>query len=222
MVAIFQAGVRPAPRRRDGGRVPGRRRVFLPMTRVTSIDAGQVVTTGLVNMRRFEQRGTETLLLGEVLDRTVSLRDGGEGTIEDLGSMETRHREWRVTKANVRKGGPAASAACAAAAWPSRLTYEELTDIRDHREPRQGAASLLAAFGAAKPADLAEFIHELAPAAARGRRGAERRAAGRRPEGASGRRPGRDRLRAVHPPGRRRPGGHAAGRRRGPARRAPP
>ena len=33
--------------------VSGRRRVFVPMTRVTSVDAGQVITTGLVNMRRF-------------------------------------------------------------------------------------------------------------------------------------------------------------------------
>ena len=53
--------------------VPGRRRIFVPMTRVTSIDAGQVITTGLVNMRRFQQRPTETLVLGEMLDRTVSL-----------------------------------------------------------------------------------------------------------------------------------------------------
>ena len=36
--------------------VPGRRRIFLPMTRVTSIDSGQVITTVLVNMRRFQQR----------------------------------------------------------------------------------------------------------------------------------------------------------------------
>ena len=41
--------------------VPGRRRVFLPLTRVTSIDAGQVISTGLLNMRRFEQRAMETL-----------------------------------------------------------------------------------------------------------------------------------------------------------------
>jgi sporulation protein YlmC with PRC-barrel domain len=33
-----------------------RRRVFVPMTRVTAVDGGQVITTGLVNMRRFEQR----------------------------------------------------------------------------------------------------------------------------------------------------------------------
>ena len=38
------------------GEVLGRRRIFVPMTRVTNIDSGQVYTTGLLNMRRFEQR----------------------------------------------------------------------------------------------------------------------------------------------------------------------
>ena len=37
----------------------GRRRIFVPMTRVTYIDAGQVSITGLLNMRRFEQRIAE-------------------------------------------------------------------------------------------------------------------------------------------------------------------
>ena len=40
--------------------VAGRRRVFLPLTRVTSIHNGQVITTGLVNIRRFSQRPAET------------------------------------------------------------------------------------------------------------------------------------------------------------------
>ena len=34
----------------------GRRQIFAPMTRVTNIDAGQVIITGLLNMRRFEKR----------------------------------------------------------------------------------------------------------------------------------------------------------------------
>ena len=51
----------------------GRRRIFVPMTRVTNIDSGQVYTTGLLNMRRFEQRSTETLVVGELLDRTVTI-----------------------------------------------------------------------------------------------------------------------------------------------------
>ena len=55
--------------------VPGRRRVFVPMTRVTSVDGGQVITTGLVNMRRFEQRTNEILVMAELLDRQVTVRD---------------------------------------------------------------------------------------------------------------------------------------------------
>ena len=43
--------------------IVGKRRVFLPLTRVTSIDNGQVITTGLVNFRRFAQRPGETLIL---------------------------------------------------------------------------------------------------------------------------------------------------------------
>ena len=56
------------------GEVLGRRRIFVPMTRVTNIDSGQVYTTGLLNMRRFEQRPTETLVIGQMLDRTVTMR----------------------------------------------------------------------------------------------------------------------------------------------------
>src|ERR671917_1302758 len=59
------------------GEVFGRRRIFVPMTRVTNIDAGQVYTTGLLNMRRFEQRSTETLVMGELLDRKVTIKTSG-------------------------------------------------------------------------------------------------------------------------------------------------
>ena len=35
--------------------VVGKRRVFLPLTRVTSIANGQVITTGIVNIRHYGQ-----------------------------------------------------------------------------------------------------------------------------------------------------------------------
>ena len=50
--------------------VPPRRRIFVPITRVTAIDNGTVVITGLLNMRRFEQRSTETLVIAEILDKS--------------------------------------------------------------------------------------------------------------------------------------------------------
>jgi flagellar motility protein MotE (MotC chaperone)/sporulation protein YlmC with PRC-barrel domain len=149
--------------------VPGRRRVFVPMTRVTSMDAGQVITTGLVNMRRFEQRATETLLLAELLDRTVQLRSSGgtrgaepsarEVTIEDVGIENGRRGEWRLTKLFVRRGRPARL---------RRRGETLLVDVEDVEdlgvvEQRQGAANLLAAFEELKAADLAEMVHELTP-----------------------------------------------------------
>ena len=86
--------------------VPGRRRIFVPMTRVTSIDAGHVITTGLVNMRRFQQRPTETLVLGEMLDRTVVLvEDETRVTVEDVGIEQQRTRDWAVTRVFVRRPG---------------------------------------------------------------------------------------------------------------------
>src|SRR5829696_3655085 len=59
----------------------GRRRIFVPMTRVTNIDSGQVYTTGLLNMRRFEQRPTETLVVGQMLDRTVTITAGASNGV---------------------------------------------------------------------------------------------------------------------------------------------
>ncbi|GAA4972367.1 CBS domain-containing protein [Kineococcus glutinatus] len=143
--------------------VPGRRRVFVPMTRVTSIDAGQVITTGLVNMRRFEQRPTEILLIGELLDRTVTLLDGsGPATVEDLGIEPVRAREWRLTKVFVRRGQSHRGIG-------GRLRRRGETFVVDadavsgmaSPSADQGATNLLAAFEELKAADLADVIHEL-------------------------------------------------------------
>jgi CBS domain-containing protein len=139
--------------------VRGRRRVFVPMTRVTHIDAGQVITTGLVNLRRFEQRPTETLVLGELLDRTVTLRsDGSPVTIEDVAMEPARTREWWLSKVYVRR--PGASRFRRGEAFV--VGIDQLDDL-GIVEQRQGAANLLAAFEELKAADLAEVIHELVP-----------------------------------------------------------
>ena len=73
----------------------GRRRIFVPMTRVTNIDSGQVYTTGLLNMRRFEQRPTETLVIGQMLDATVTIPGSDvTGTVFDIGMEQARNRDW--------------------------------------------------------------------------------------------------------------------------------
>jgi CBS domain-containing protein/sporulation protein YlmC with PRC-barrel domain len=140
--------------------VPGRRRVFVPMTRVTSLDAGHVITTGLVNMRRFEQRATETLVLAEMLDRTVEVRETGETvTVEDVAIDRERVGDWQLTRLFVRKGR---SGALRRRGETTIVRFEDVTGL-GVVEQRQGAASLLAAFDELKAADLAEMIHELTP-----------------------------------------------------------
>ena len=144
--------------------VPGRRRIFVPMTRVTNIDRGQVYTTGLLNMRRFEQRSTETLVIGEMLDRRVTvLVDGtttGEtvaGTVYDVAMEQGRTRDWVLSRVAVQEPAKA-------------LRRRGQTHVAEWRDVRglaqsdgeaQGATHLLHALNEMRPADAATMLHDL-------------------------------------------------------------
>src|ERR1700759_3307596 len=58
-----------------------RRRIFLPIGRVISMDSESVVlSTGTLNLRRFEKRPNELLVVEDLLDRRVNvLPDDGSG-----------------------------------------------------------------------------------------------------------------------------------------------
>ncbi|MCC2309758.1 magnesium transporter MgtE N-terminal domain-containing protein [Cellulomonas chengniuliangii] len=140
--------------------VPGRRRVFLPLTRVTAIDPGQVISTGLVNMRRFEQRPSETLVVGELLDRTVTFVDGsGTGTIEDVAMERQRDGDWRVTQIFVRRSAPG-SGLLRRRGETVLVPVDAVTGL-SAADVAQGAALMLARYEDLKPADLADVLHDL-------------------------------------------------------------
>lgn len=145
--------------------VPGRRRVFLPLTRVTSMEATQVITTGLVNMRRFEQRAAETLVLAELLDRQLELTDGsGPVTVEDVGLEQSRGHDWVVTRLFVRRTRPNRGSVRLRRRGETFLVeLDEVSSLVTQGTGPQGAASLLAAFDELKSADLAEVLHAMAP-----------------------------------------------------------
>ena len=110
VVVLLRPGSRPSLKTRPlvvglVVEVLGKKRVFVPMTRVTSIDADQIISTGLVNLRRFEQRGAETLAVGELFDRTVVLLDGsGTATIEDVAMEKSNNRgDWVISQLFVRR-----------------------------------------------------------------------------------------------------------------------
>ncbi|GIF43575.1 magnesium transporter MgtE N-terminal domain-containing protein [Actinoplanes xinjiangensis] len=139
-----------------------RRRIFLPIGRVTSMDAEAVVLgTGSLNLRRFEKRQNELLVLEDLLDRRVTVvpeHDEGRdhaGTVLDIGMELNRNTEWIITRVAVREH--------------SRLTrrghvYQaEFDRVRGLIGPTetQGTANLIALLDQMRPADMANALQDL-------------------------------------------------------------
>ena len=160
--------------------VPGRRRVFVPMTRVTSMDAGQVITTGLLNMRRFTQRPAEVLALTDLVERTVrvpaealdvepsagppgaSAPPTTDADVEDVALERQRNRDWEVTRLFVRAAAPRTLGS----RLRRRRGASAVVDVRDvtglfGTQADQGAALLAASYEDMRAADVADALHEM-------------------------------------------------------------
>ncbi|WP_030981571.1 magnesium transporter MgtE N-terminal domain-containing protein [Streptomyces sp. NRRL S-1813] len=159
LVALLRVGDRPPRLLGVVVEVISRRRIFVPMTRVTGVESGQIIITGVVNMRRFEQRTSETLVLGELLDRRVRLVETGEEvTVLDIGITQLpARRDWEIDKVFVRKGKGGAlrrKGEVLTVEWSAVTGFS----LEEHG---QGAESLLATFEQLRPADLAGVLHHL-------------------------------------------------------------
>ncbi|WP_019970880.1 magnesium transporter MgtE N-terminal domain-containing protein [Mycobacterium sp. 141] len=143
-----------------------RRRIFVPILRVTAIEPGSVtLATGSVSVRRFAQRPGEVLVLGQVLDTRVRVDDpdlpqlaGIDVVVTDLGIEQTRTRDWMVTRVAVRQ--------------QRRLGRRSNIHVVDWQNvqgltpsglamPDQGVASLLEQFEGQRPVEVAEALREL-------------------------------------------------------------
>jgi Mg/Co/Ni transporter MgtE len=135
--------------------IQARRRIFVPMGRVTSLESDAVLlSTGTVSLRRFDKRPGETLVLAELLDRRVAtVEDGTEVTVVDAAMEQTR-ADWLLTKVAVRKGRGRRRNEVLTVDW------NEVTGL-SVPEGEQGAANLLAVFEKLRPADLAGVMHDL-------------------------------------------------------------
>ncbi|MDO5747299.1 MAG: CBS domain-containing protein [Actinomycetaceae bacterium] len=138
--------------------VAGRRRVFVPLTRVTSMKPGAVITTGLVNIRRFRQRPVEILVMGELMDRIVGLKhDGGQAKIMDMCMEQNHIRDWEITQLFVKR-------------HTSALTFRrgetflvpptEVSGLFRNIFPQE-ATTLLATLEGVKAPDLADILRDL-------------------------------------------------------------
>jgi Mg/Co/Ni transporter MgtE len=143
-----------------------RRRIFVPILRVTAIEPSAVtLTTANVSLRRFSQRPGEVLVLGQVLDTRVRVDDpelaqlaGVDVVVVDLGIEQIRSRDWMVTRVAVRSH--------------RRLGRRTTVHIADWQNvqgltpsalamPGQGVAQLLHQFEGQRPIEVADAIREL-------------------------------------------------------------
>lgn len=139
--------------------ISGRRRVFLPMARVTAISPGQVITNGLIDLRRFSAHGQEFRAVAEMLGRKVKLTSPNRfGKIEDFAIERNKRGEWNMTELYIRKqtkaGNPFKKGPTEFVMW---------SDITDHEEDvtSADAKQLLSTVEDLKPADLASAMMDL-------------------------------------------------------------
>src|ERR1700752_1331223 len=143
-----------------------RRRIFVPILRVTAIDPSAVtLSNASVSLTRFAQRPGEVLVLGQVIETRVRVDDpdvpelaGIDVVVVDLGIEQSRTRDWMVTRVAVRP--------------LRRLGRRSNVHITDwHRVqgltpsglamPDQGVAQLLEQFQGQRPIVVADAIREL-------------------------------------------------------------
>jgi Mg/Co/Ni transporter MgtE len=143
-----------------------RRRIFLPIGRVTSMDAESVVlSTGSLNLRRFEKRPNELLALENLLDRRVTVMpETGEGpgspaSVVDLGMELNRNNEWVITRVAVR----GQSNRLGRRGHVYQVDYERIRGLIGPTDT-QGTSNLVALLEQMRPADMANALQDLSDA----------------------------------------------------------
>jgi Mg/Co/Ni transporter MgtE len=145
-----------------------RRRIFVPILRVTAIEANSVtLTTANVSLRRFAQRPGEILVLGQLLDTRVRITDPEQPELSDVDMIvvdlsieQQRSRDWMVTRVAVRSQRRLGRRTTVhVVSWQnvSGLTRSALA------MPGQGVAQLLAQFEGQRPVEVADALRDLPP-----------------------------------------------------------
>ncbi|GAA1130111.1 CBS domain-containing protein [Arthrobacter flavus] len=100
------------------------------------------------------------LVVGELFDRRVTLRDGsGEAVIEDIAIEVDRAGDWHVSQVFIRRGS--SSSALRGLRRGERLIVDWLDAYHGDAAEPQGASQFVAQHEDLKPADFADALHEM-------------------------------------------------------------
>ncbi len=135
------------------------RRIFFPMVRVRTIDANQVIISGLVNTVRFQVREREMFVVDDLFDRTVR-RIGASAaeTIYDVAIVPRRGHEWELAEVALRENTrrPFQRGHVTIVEWSELPEFIEVLAPRDAEQQAARLAEL-------KPADVARELHDMDP-----------------------------------------------------------
>ena len=144
-----------------------RRRIFVPMLRVTSIEPDAVtLTTGHVNLRKLTLRPNEALAVGQILDSTARTDDpdypevhGVDLTVVDLAIERNRNRDWMISRVALRatRKGLRRRGETVVVEWRHVIGMNRLELTR----PGQGVELALTQFEGMRAADVANALREL-------------------------------------------------------------
>ena len=157
-VARVRQGVKPPRVVGLVAELPMRRRIFIPIGRIVSIDADAVVlSTGTLSLRRFEKRAGELLVLEDLLDRQVAIEASGiPAAVVDVAMDADRSGDWFLARVAVREH----SGRLSRRGHLHQLEWGEVTGLVGTAEV-QGTASLLAVLEDMRAADLANVLQDL-------------------------------------------------------------
>jgi flagellar motility protein MotE (MotC chaperone)/sporulation protein YlmC with PRC-barrel domain len=158
VVVYVRSGSRPPRVKGIVMELFARRRVYVPMERVYSIDISQLVISGAVNARRFHRREGESLVLEDFIDHHVIRRGATEpAVIYDLSMTAARSGEWEINQAALRPLTKGLS--FVRAAGPITIVrWTEIPELSPAPTDSGGVSELLEM----KPADVARELHEMA------------------------------------------------------------
>ncbi len=135
--------------------------MFLSIGRITSIGAGQIITTGLINLRRFQQRGGEVRIIAELArPQGAPARRLGRGA----------DRGCRDRGRTVSASGTSARCSCArrkTSPSPFAKGATVFAAVGRHRrgrhrgEAQSADAAAVASYADLRPADLANALLDL-------------------------------------------------------------
>lgn len=139
--------------------MPMRRRIFLSINRVTSIESDSVVLgSGTLNLRRFEKRPTEILVLQDLLDQRIRIEPSGRpGVVMDVAMECSRTGEWALTRVAAREQ----TGRLGRRGQLHQVEWSSAQGLLGVAADSRGTANLLSVLEEMRPPDLANALQEL-------------------------------------------------------------